>query len=63
MLSAKSNATLLGMYEIHRAEFMELNPGCNENDSERDFLYKVLTKVSSHAVTFSKISDQIETIR
>lgn len=71
MLTKKGNEVIAELYSAYRADFFYRNSygysvtdGYSESDCERAFLYTILLKVSSHnEVRFSKISDQIETIR
>jgi hypothetical protein len=64
MLTQQGMKILSELADIHRQDFLEKHEGYNENDVERDFLYTVLLKVSSHHETvYARLSNQIETIR
>lgn len=64
MLTQKGMMILGKMADIHRQDFLENNPECNENDCERDFLFTILLKVSSHRQTnYAQLSNEIESIR
>jgi hypothetical protein len=64
MLSKKGLQILSEIASIHRQEFLETHDGYSENDWEREFLYMVLLKVSSHKETvYTRLSNEIQAIR
>lgn len=64
MLSQKGLQILSEMASIHRQDFHETHEGYSENDWEREFLYMVLLKISSHKETvYARLSNEIQTIR
>lgn len=64
MLSSQGNAVLSELYADHRIEYLNNNPGSNENDVERAFLYYVYSGMNegTHYVP-GDLQEKIEKIR
>jgi len=66
MMSEKANKVLSSIYNDVREKFLEMHPGANENDVERNFLYTVYYGVNNWHCNHpqqKQLSDQIKEIR
>lgn len=63
MLTEKGNAILKEIFDEVRKDFLKDNPGSNENDVERNFLYVVFQGVNDSHYTPQYFKDKVEEIR
>lgn len=65
MMSNQALKVLAAKFSSYRQGFIEANPGCNENDVEREFLHLCPSweKTEEARAERAKINDLIERIR
>lgn len=63
MLTEKGNQVLMAIWIQFHNRYGQENPGCNENDTERAFLLKVLEGTETRYQVSTQTLDLIEKIR